>query len=132
MLPDYVDTKHRLQDVLTRWLRKRVRVRLGPLGEIPRYSVFEGGGTSIIRPDNREDVTEMHRLESDFSVKFDEVPDLTLVDILKRLDGVAQEMADDMAKHVYSTISGVTERVGNVVRNTGKITPEAILGWSPA
>lgn len=127
MLPDYVDTKQRLQDVLTRWLRKRVRTHLGPLGEIPRYYVFEGSGTSVIRPDNREDVTKMRRLGSELTVKLDEVPNLTPAEILKRLDRAAQEIADNIARHAYGTMSEVTERVGNIVRTTGKITPEAIL-----
>ena len=127
MLPDYIDTKNRLQEALVRWLRLRVRYYLGPLGDIPRYSIFEGKKTSIIRPNNQEDITEMHRLENEFSIKFDEVPNITLEEILKRLDTVAQKMADEMARQVYTTISDAADRVGNVIRNTGKITPEAFL-----
>jgi hypothetical protein len=127
MLPDYVDTKEQLQNVLNRWVRRRVREHLGPFGESPRYTVFEGTGTSIIRANNREDVSPMLRIESEFEVKFDEVPTLTLIDILRSLDEVAQKIADQMAKHAYSSISEAAERVGNVVKAAGKITPEVIL-----
>jgi hypothetical protein len=127
MLPDYIDTKERLQNILNRWVKRRVRDHLGPFGESPRYTVFEGTGTTIIRTNNREDVTPMLRIESEFEVKYDEVPILTLSDILRRLDGVAQRIADQMAKHAYSSIAEATERVGNVVKADGKITPEAIL-----
>jgi hypothetical protein len=69
----------------------------------------------------------MLRIESEFEVKFDEVPTLTLIDILRSLDEVAQKIADQMAKHAYSSISEAAERVGNVVKAAGKITPEVIL-----
>jgi hypothetical protein len=127
MLPDYVDTKELLQDFLDRWLRRRVREHLGALGEIPHYRIFEGTGASIIRSDSREDITNMQKMESEFSMRFDEVPSMSFPEILKRLDGVAQNMADQIAKHTYNTISEVTERVGNVVKSTGKITTETLI-----
>lgn len=127
MLPDYIGTKQRLQSTITRWFRKRVRQHMGPLGDIPRYSVFEGSGTSIIRPDNREDITDMRRLENEFSIKYDEVPQLTLIDIFNKLDPVAQEMASAMANQLYGTVTEATHRTGNVVQGKGKITPDAIL-----
>jgi len=127
MLPDYVDAKELLQEFLDRWLKRRIQEHLGPIREVPRYRIFEGSGTSIIRPDNREDITDMQKTEIGFSVILDEVPTMTLPEILQRLDEVGQKMADKMAKLTYSTLSEGAEQVGNVVRSTGKITPEVIL-----
>ena len=127
MLPDYCETKDQLQKVFDRLLHSLIRQRLGPLAEVPGYRVFEGTNPSIIRPDGTEDVTVLKPYGSEFEIKFEEVPHLTISDIYRRLDAMAQEMADAMAKTFYATMSEAAEQVGNVVKSSGRITPEAIL-----
>jgi hypothetical protein len=52
---------------------------------------------------------------------------MSLAEIMRRIDGVAQKLADELAKNIYGVASEAAQEVGNVVKAHGKITGEAIL-----
>lgn len=127
MLPDYVDAKRQLKEGLTRWLRNRVQEHLGPFADLPAHQIFEGTAMAIGRPDGRQDVTQMKQFEAGLEITADEVPQMGLADIMRRIDGTAQKLADDMGKNIYGVASDAAQEAGNVVKAHGKITAEAIL-----
>jgi len=101
--------------------------RLGPLADSPRHRVFEGTAMSIIRSSGQEDLTPFEPYTSELHITYEEVPKLTLPQILSRLDKVAQEMADQLARSVYKTASNAADKVGTVVKSSQGFTPQAIF-----
>ena len=127
MLPDYPKVKNDLQQFFDTWLRERVRRRLGALSEIPRHRVFEGTGTSMLRPSGQEDVTPMQRYATEFEISFEEVPRMTLPDILSRLDKAAQDVADQIGRSLYQAVSDAADQIGNVVKASQGFTLAVIF-----
>jgi hypothetical protein len=127
MLPDYPTVKDELRQFFSRWMKAGMERRLGPLSEIPRHRAFEGTAMSIIRSSGQEDLTPFEPYTSELHVTYEEVPKLTLPQILSRLDRVAQEMADQLARSVYKAASNAADKVGTVVKSPQGFTPQTIF-----
>ncbi len=127
MLPDYPRVKTDLAAFLEDFLRQRVEVHLGPLGEIPRERVPEGDGHALERPTGEVTDVPFEELRSGFSVKTAEIPTLSLQAVLEKFDQAAQELADQMVKNMYKSIHQAVEQVGNTVSAKGRLSAETIL-----
>jgi hypothetical protein len=101
MLPDYPDLKAVFDARFNRFLEKRVRDKLGPtFRSMRQQQLFEGDRSSIRRASGTQDSSEFEETKVGLQFKFDEIPQLGVVDVLKRLD----EMADDMARKMSQTL----------------------------
>ena len=81
-----------------------------------------------IRPDGRSDETELKQASAETSIRFDEVPHLSIQDRLAKLDDAAREMARQISEHAFGQINEAVERVGNVVNSGGKpLSPDVFL-----
>ena len=127
MLPDYPKVKDELRQFFSRWMKAGMERRLGPLADIPRHRVFEGTAMSMIHSGGEESLTPFEPYESKLEITYEEVPKLTLPQILSRLDRVAQEMADQLARSVYKTASNAADKVGTVVKSPQGFTPQTIF-----
>jgi len=115
MLPDFTKLKEDIDSRLRRFLEQRMLRHLGPLSEIRRVRFFEGRGRTVVRESGEKESIGLFDLNATLSFRDDELPTLTLDDLLRRLDAAAKEMADQQARHIYNTISEAARRVGNVV-----------------
>ena len=115
MLPDFTKLKTDIDSRLRRFLERRMLHHLGPLSEIRRVRFFEGRGRTVIRESGEKESLELFDLSATLSFRDDELPTLTLDDLLQRLDAAAKDMAGQQARHLYKTIEEAATRVGNVV-----------------
>ena len=128
MLPDILPVKRELKKKLDVAFKQRVNAYMGAINEAPRYFIKEGRRTVMIRPDGRIDETELKQSSAEVSIRFDEVPHLTLEARMAKLDDAAKEMAEQISTHAFSVINEAVERVGNVVNSGGRpLDPEAVL-----
>lgn len=128
MLPDFSTTKPALVRHLHRFLNERVDTHMGPFAGVPRSTYFEGDTHSVKRtPSQTESTSPFEEASSKLLVHGHEVPTLSLRDIYERLDGIAQDVASQMATYFYQTISQAVEEVGNDVKADGPITPDLLL-----
>ena len=128
MLPDFSTTKPALVRHLSRFLNERVDAHMGPFAGVPRSTYFEGDTHSVKRtPSQTESTSPFEEASSKLLVHAHEVPTLSLGDIHERLDGIAQDVASQMAKYFYETIGQAVEEVGNDIKADGPITPELLL-----
>lgn len=120
MLPDFPSVKQDLADRLDEFLRRRVQQHLGPLGQAQRVTLFEGDEQVIVRPSGEVDATKFEKFSTSLTLADQEIIEMTLDDLLAKLDAVAKEMASQQARSFYSTISDAVEKVGNVVDSGGE------------
>ena len=128
MLPDWPELKSEMRHRLDEFLRQRHQFHLKSFAEIPRYRIFEGRDTETVRAGGDVDKTKMKSARSEIIYDSKTTPDLTLDEILKKLDEIAKDMADQIAGHFYETMAEVCEKHGNVVDAGGReLTPEVWL-----
>ena len=128
MLPDFPAVRNEMDDVLTRFLRARVMHHEGIVSEIAQHTIHEGSRNSIIRPDGKEDETEMVQLEEEMKLKWKDLATLDLAGAAAQLDKVAAGIAAQKSKHFFETLGQAAEKVGNVVDGKGRpLSPDVIL-----
>ena len=128
MLPDIPPLKQEIAKVLRAAFRKRVNAYMGALNESPRYYIKEGRRVITIRPDGRRDETGLKQASAETTVRFEEVPRLSIQDRLIKLDEAARDMARQISEHAFGQINEAVERVGNVVSGGGKpLDPNILL-----
>lgn len=128
MLPDIPPLKQEIAAALQAAFKQRVNAYMGAINEAPRYFIKEGRRVLTIRPDGRSDETELKQASAETSIRFDEVPHLSIQDRLAKLDDAAREMARQISEHAFGQINEAVERVGNVVNSGGKpLSPDVFL-----
>jgi len=115
MLPDFCKLKSDISARLRRFLESRMLHHLGPFSESPRVTFFEGQGRTLTRESGHQESIDPFDLSATMIFRTDEIPSMTLEDLLRKLDEVAKEMAGQMARHTYDTVSEAAKRVGNAV-----------------
>lgn len=128
MLPDFPDIKAEMQKQLLRFLEMRARFYGGLVGEIRQHTIHEGQENSIVRPTGEEEKTDIVSLEKNMEVKWREVPQQTLQDILLMLDDAAKDIAHQKSKHFFEIIDKGVEKVGNIINGKGQpLSSESVL-----
>lgn len=128
MLPDIPPLKKEIARKLQAAFKQRVNAYMGAINEAPRYFIKEGRRVVTIRPDGRNEETELQTASAETSIRFDEVPHLSIQDRLTKLDEAAPEMARQISEYAFGQINEAVERVGNVVYGGGKaLSPEVYL-----
>lgn len=120
MLPDFTRVKTDLAEMLEALMRQLVRRHLGPLGRIPRVTLFEGGSQVLSRPSGEEEPTAFREIQVRFMVTDDEAPTMTFTSLVEKMNAAAEEIAKKMAADLYGTIHRAVEQVGNVVDAQGE------------
>lgn len=123
MLPDFLKTKEKLKKMLDSERKKAEMLHLGPVADAPRSMIFEGKRTNrtvIIYTDAPCEEIKMGEVTSKLEVKWEEVETMTHETILNKIDNVAKEMAEQIKKSYYETLSEAAEEAGNVTSSDGK------------
>ena len=93
---------------------------LGVVHEMPRSYLKEGDKIVIIRADGSRDETILREASAEIEIRSSEVPTMTIQDRIERIDVVAREMAGQISRHMFDDIGNAIEKVGNVVKTTGR------------
>ena len=122
MLPDFLKVKARLETMLNYQMELARLSHLGPLAAIRESVVFEGNKTTIIREDGSVGETEFVEITTELQVNFAEVEEMTHEMVLHKIDEVAKEMAEQIARSVvYEELNRITDETGNVISDDGKL-----------
>ena len=120
MLPDFLKTKEKLKRMLDSERKKAELLHLGPVADAPKSMIFEGNKTIIIYEDGSCAEVKMEKATSRLEVKWEEVETMTHETILNKIDNVAKEMAEQIKKSYYETLSEAAEEASNVTSTDGK------------
>lgn len=121
MLPDYRPVKAELQAAVDEFIRRRVGVHLGVFNEIKHVTLKEGREkTRVVRPSGEVEDNPLRLRSVSIEFKKEEVGQIALPALLRRLDAAAEQMAGEMARDIYGSIKTAVDRVGNAVDAQGK------------
>ena len=120
MLPDFLKTKEKLKKMLNAEIKKAQLQHMGPFADTSKSEIFEGDGVILIRSDGSREEIEMKKVEGKMEIKLKEIEKMTHERVLDKIDTVAREMAKQMAKGGYETLSQGAAEVGNVTSADGK------------
>lgn len=128
MLPDYPHFKDLFKRFCDRRLQKSAEARLGPLyQEIRKRRQFEGHRSQVQRPGEKApDEIEYNTSRGAFSFRLDEIPTLTIDELVSRIDTVAEEMAGNFSRGMFSSMDRTLEKYDRVMK-LGPPSPEAFL-----
>lgn len=128
MIPDFPVEKMKLVNLWTQYLDFKRKELSGFLNEVPTYQHHEGNRWRLTREDNSFDDSEYQELSAGFTVKNEDIPELTPDKIRELLDEVAEEMCKQQSQHMFGKIFEATHAVGNVINASGKpFSPELFL-----
>lgn len=120
MLPDFLKTKEKLKRMLDSERKKAELSHLGPVADVPKSMIFEGNKFITIHKNGSCEEIKMEKATSRLEVKWEEVETMTHETVLNKIDDVAKEMAEQIAKSFYKTLSEAAEGVGNVSLSHGE------------
>jgi hypothetical protein len=128
VLPDYPQFKDLFKRFCDRELQARSEARMGRLyQEIRKRRQFEGDKSQIQRPDEEApDQTEYNTSQGAFSFRLDEIPTLTIDELIRRIDTVAEDMASSFSRGMFSSMDRTLEKYDRVMK-LGPPSPEALL-----
>ena len=128
MLPDFLKTKEKLKKMLDSERKKAELLHLGPVADAPKSMIFEGNRFIIVYEDGSCKEVKMEKATSRLEVKWEEVETMTHETVLNKIDGVAKEMAEQIKKSFYGTLSEAAEETGNVGSTHGEpLTIDVLL-----
>lgn len=120
MLPDLPDLKMNIKRLLDRYLQKQIQARLGAFSDIPHNKVHEGNRMRIIRADGSIQDSDFFLSSAEIVLKMDEVPSLTIEQRLEKINEVADKMANQINKNLYTILHEATDSAGQSVNYQGK------------
>jgi len=128
VLPDFPKLKSEINKVIQIYFRRCVYDYTIAIKQAPKTIIHEGKSSVIRRSNGEEDPTNFMKSETLIELKFDEIPKMTLNDILSKLDTAAQDMAGKMERGFFKSISDDLGRRNRTSDNKGEpLTGKTIL-----
>jgi hypothetical protein len=128
MLPDLPELKSDLQRLANKYVRTEAQRRMGVFNESPQHQIHEGEQLRIIREDGSTDESELKTASAEIRIQSDEAPNMTPEAWRAKLDGLAEDLAQQMTEFFFATINKLLEEAGQVVNLGGRsLDAEGIL-----
>lgn len=130
MLPQYPNTLFSIREGLGRLVRALATQAAPPLDSIRTYVRHEGGRRSLSRAQETDAPFVEHEMEeftAGASVPRAHVRTRGFGAVFEWCSETANQFAKAQSKHLFSTLSDVTAKTGNVVNANGPLTPEIVL-----
>jgi hypothetical protein len=128
MLPDLPIVKRNVMTAINGYLAMRIRQKMGIFGEIPHQRLHEGDRNRIIRDDGSVEDSALKRSSAEDSIPVEEVPLMTSEDRLRRMELLAEEMAQQMSQHMHDSLGKTLDDHGQTINLQGQpLGPEAVL-----
>ena len=120
MLPDFPKIISELHNLIN--IRLRHRARTGdPVISIVRHAFQHEGNQMILGTvEGKQKELDYKEFESVFRISKDEIKSLTIEDIIKKIDSVADEITGHMARMMFATIEQATKEAGTAIDGGGK------------
>lgn len=128
MLPDYPGLKTDLRQHLMLFLRDRIQHHLGGLRDIRSVQLFEGSQRLHCLHGDEPQPTDMKEMSSHLEILATDVPTLGLQELMVRFDKLAEDLAGQQARHIYSALNAAVEKHGNTIDAKGeRLTAEKLV-----
>jgi hypothetical protein len=128
MLPDYPSLKREIADVLNILLRKKVENYLIGLKEVRKTKIFEGKKMVMKRQSGEEEDSSLTTTQVTFEIQVDEIPKMSINDLMAKIDKAAREMAEQMESSFFKTINATLDKKGQIVDQKGEpLSAKSIL-----
>ena len=119
MLPDFPVLKRRISDMLTNYLRERIRGE--PLmKQVGRIVQHEGHDWKMKTFDGHTDTAGFEKHTSKVTIARDQVIAEGPLAFQKHIDDVATDMIGQQHRMMFRKLDAVTQKTGNVVSGDGK------------
>jgi hypothetical protein len=115
MLPDIPSLKNEIQQVISRYVREESHRKLGALALSPIHLIHEGDRMKTIRADGSIDISTLKRASSYVSIPYEEIGKLTTEHRIRLLDELSDDMARQMAIHLYGSLDDALRDAGQVI-----------------
>ena len=120
MLPDLPSLKQDLRKILDRYLHDQVNTRLGVFNESPRQFIHEGNRLRVIRANGTIEDSSLQASSAEMTIKYDEIPHLTLQDRIIKLNEMADEMANQISGYLFKSLNDTLEAAGQSISHKGR------------
>lgn len=119
MLPDLPNIKRDISHILYRYFQIATQRRMGAFANAPRHQIHEGASMRILRADGTIEESALKEASAELTLKFEEIPNMSVEARMAKLDEMAESMAKQMSEHLYSRLNETLEKAGQVVDNKG-------------
>lgn len=127
MIVDFVDIKMSLHKRLKYFINREVD-ELSPISRgIQKHVIYEGKTATYETVDHEGQQVELEKFSSSFSFQHDELPNITMFDIVKKAKKVAIEMARHKEGLLLQTFSKMVRKTGNTVESNKPFDYNIIL-----
>jgi len=120
MLPDFPKIKSDLHNLITLRLRHRVKTGDPVISMAHHISQHEGDKAILGTIEGKQKELDYKGFESIFRISKDEIKSLTIEDVIKKIDSVANEMTGHMAQTMFANIKEAAKEVGTEIEQKGK------------
>ena len=120
MLPDFRELKEKLERSVTLRLRAQVKRRDPVLAMIKIVKQHEGHRHVYSTDEGRERSTDYQPTVAEVTIDQHETVNWGMADIIKYVDGMADQMIGKIVPNMFATLREVTDETGNVVDAGGK------------
>lgn len=128
MLPDWPETKDAIGKAFIDFIKAEVTAKSGFLAEISSARVHEGDSMAIRREDGISRTSEFIQISGEMPISLDELPKLTIPEILQRLYSFAEQLARGRSAHVFEALEEASREAGTEVDAAGRpMTANLIL-----
>jgi len=117
MIVDFPDAKRVMMKALNALLRQQLRDKAPMMSLIKHKGIFEGHQNSIVRADGSSEVSDLHVVEGGFSIAQQDVATTTFADVAEKMAAAAEDMAGQLERNVFRTLTETITKVGNAISN---------------
>lgn len=126
MLPDFSEIKRLFGRFFQTYARRKARA-ISPFADVKTRYLHEGRGMKVMRADQSESNTETQQLSSEMTIKFDEIPDLTLEKAVAKYDEMILDMVRKQTGFALQRLSEEIPASQSVDAKGRKLDAEIIL-----
>jgi len=120
MLPDFPSILAELDKLINKRLRDRVRMGHPIISKGHHTTQHEGDRMIFGTVNGTQKEMDYKEFESVLRISREEIKSLSIDDIIKKIDAIAEEMTGNMARMMYSNIEQITKEAGTAIDQGGK------------
>ncbi len=129
MLPDFLDSKHRLLQILQYSMRFEFAKSSPFLGMLNKSIIHEGRDPILVNEElGSEEIVVLKESSAIYEIDLRTVSSRSLKDIYNDFKSMAENIASDQSQHAIKELDRTLAKVGNVMDMAGKpFTPDSFI-----
>lgn len=127
MIVDFVQIKNKLDKIANEHLMFFLERKAGFLNQIDLHIIHEGHAQTYQTVDNETVEQSLKLIQSSYNLSYEEIKKLKISDILKHVEEIAAELAEQQRELALQRMKEEVDKVGNVVDAKNKSFAESSL-----